>query len=59
MVEFGGIYNMYLRHICFVFINYFCSSLIKHTNELHNIYRNYHKLQSSATHDYHCPQPPL
>lgn len=34
MVEFGGIYNMYLRHICFVFINYFCSSLIKHTNEL-------------------------
>lgn len=34
MVEYGGIYNMYLRYIYFVFVNCFCSSLIKRTNEI-------------------------
>lgn len=61
MVESGYIYilNTYILLSIYQLLLFLSDKTYQLTSILHNIYRNYRKLQSSATRDYHLQQPPL
>lgn len=53
------ILNTYILLSIYQLLLFLSDKTYQLTSILHNIYRNYRKFQSSATHDYHLQQPPL